>query len=183
MGEWRGFRILGPSRARGTPVAAQSHTPGLRCAGVRCMSGRAPQHFCDSLRCVAEPLHTAHAWQSQMDSYQDTDSAREQLTIWRQTTRVTRTHPDTRVHREDPSGHLPLRAHIRHPRGAADPNGAAGHAQPGIGRRAAAEEPARHPLAGGPGPTGCRVAAEVGHRLAQAGGNARVGDRPTDLHL
>ena len=108
-----GFRILGPPRARGTPVAAQSHTPGLRRAGVRCMSGRAPQHFCDSLRCVAEPLHTAHAWQSQMDSYQDTDSAREQLTIWRQTTRVTRTHPDTRVHRKDPSGHLP-RARIRH---------------------------------------------------------------------
>jgi hypothetical protein len=113
-----GSRILGPSRARGKPVAAQSHTPGLRRAGVRCMSGRAPQQFCDSLRCVAEPLHTAHAWQSQMDSYQDTDSAREQLTIWRQTTRVTRTHPDTRVHRKDPSGHLPSRAHIRQPQGA-----------------------------------------------------------------
>jgi len=42
-----GFRILGPSRARGTPVAAQSHTPGLRRAGVQCMSGRAPPHFCD----------------------------------------------------------------------------------------------------------------------------------------
>ena len=109
-----GFRILGPSRARGTPVAAQSHTPGLRRAGVRCMSGRAPQHLCDILRCVAEPLHTAHAWQSQMESYRDTDSAREQLTIWRQTTRVKRTHPDTRVHRKDSSGHLPPRARIRH---------------------------------------------------------------------
>jgi hypothetical protein len=42
-----GSRILGPSRARGTAVAAQSHTPGSRRAGVRCMSGRAPPHFCD----------------------------------------------------------------------------------------------------------------------------------------
>jgi hypothetical protein len=108
-----GFRILGPSRARGTLVAAQSHTPGLRRAGVRCMSGRALQHFCDILRCVTEPLHTAHAWQSQMDSYRDTDSARGQLTIWRQTTRVKRTHPDTKVHRKDSSGHLPPRARIR----------------------------------------------------------------------
>jgi hypothetical protein len=45
------------------------------------------------------------------------DSVREQLIKWHQTTRVTRTHPDTRVHRKDPSGHLPSRAHSRHPQG------------------------------------------------------------------
>jgi len=43
------------------------------------------------------------------------DSVREQLTIWHQTARVTRTQPDTIVYRKDTSGHLPSHAHIRYP--------------------------------------------------------------------
>jgi hypothetical protein len=42
------------------------------------------------------------------------DSVKEQLVKWHQTIRVTRTHPDTRVHLRDPNGHLPSRTRIRH---------------------------------------------------------------------
>jgi hypothetical protein len=43
------------------------------------------------------------------------DFVREQIVTWHQTAKITRTHPDTRVYREDLSGPLPPRAHVRHP--------------------------------------------------------------------
>jgi hypothetical protein len=52
-------------------------------------------------RCVQESPQTAHAWQSQTDSDRDMDFVREQVIKGYRTTRVKRTHPDTRPCQEE----------------------------------------------------------------------------------
>jgi hypothetical protein len=108
-------RIRDPSRAYG--VGSRSATPRTRVA-TRWVAMHVWPRFTTllrNLRCVAETPHTAHALQSQTASHRDMDSVKEHLIKWHRTTRVTRTHPDTKVHRKGSSRHQPFQARIRHP--------------------------------------------------------------------